>query len=81
MLSQTHHLSAYAATQDVMIPEHTPLLLVIQIPFQQCQMAEYQPETINELIKAMRTNSPTVTTFIRKNVLGLISLVKISTET
>lgn len=35
-----HHLSAYAGIQDV-IPEHTLLLLVIQIPFQY-----HQPETI-----------------------------------
>lgn len=55
LFSRNHLLSAYAAIQEVMIPEHTPLLPVIQIPFQQCQMAEYQPETINELIKTIHS--------------------------
>ena len=48
--SRNHHLIAYAAIQ-VVIPEHTPWLLVIQISFQQGQMAEYQPEPADQFIK------------------------------
>ena len=50
LLSQNHHLAAYAATQ-VAIPEHNPWLLVIQITVQRYQSAERQAENIAQLIR------------------------------
>lgn len=50
LLYQNYQLSAYVAIQ-VVIPEYTPLLLVVQILFRQGQMAEHQPEPTEQPLK------------------------------
>lgn len=50
LLYQNYQLSAYVAIQ-VVIPEYTPLLLVVRILFRRGQMAEHQPEQTEQPLK------------------------------